>query len=58
MKHELAILALWAISIVATLILLEGTAIFTYLGPVYGMCMIGSVLTVRSARASATAKKA
>lgn len=58
MKHELAILGLWAISIVATLLLVEGTAIFTYLAPLYTICTIGSVLTVRSARASAKGKKA
>lgn len=54
MKHELAILGLWGISIVATLLLVEGTAIFTYLAPLYAICTIGSVLTVRSARFSAT----
>lgn len=53
MKHELAILGLWAIALVATLALVKETGVFTDLAPLYAICAIGSVLIVRSARAHA-----
>ena len=49
MKHELAILALWLISIVATMLIVDEAGIFTYLGPLYAICTIGSVIIVRRA---------
>lgn len=48
-KYELAILALWAIAITATL-LVRSTDHFTYLGPVFFVCMVGSITVVRQAR--------
>ncbi len=50
MKYELTILGLWLIAIVATLLLVDGTDAFTHIGPLYAICAIGSVLTVRRAR--------
>ena len=47
---ELATLALWAIAITATLLLAGSPGAFTVLGPVYFVCMAGSLVTVRKAR--------
>jgi hypothetical protein len=49
-KHELAILGLWLLAVVPTLILLQKTNLFTYLGPLYFICMVGSIYIVRSAK--------
>lgn len=49
-KHELAILALWLIAVVPTLILVHQTGVFSFLGPLYFICMVGSVYIVRSAK--------
>jgi hypothetical protein len=43
------IVALWAIAIVSTLAVVKDTGAFTFLGPVYFVCMLGSVVTVRNA---------
>ncbi|MFQ5706355.1 MAG: hypothetical protein ACE5HO_02845 [bacterium] len=51
MKHELATLVLWFIAIVATMLLVREKTLFTYLGPLYAICTIGSLLIVRQARA-------
>jgi len=50
MKPELATAALWAIAITVTMIIVE-PAQWSILGPVYAVCMIGSIVTVRTARA-------
>jgi predicted enzyme related to lactoylglutathione lyase len=50
--HELAVLALWAIALAATIVIVGDSARLTYLGPLFAICMIGSVMTVRSARRS------
>ncbi len=50
MKYELAILGLWLLAVVPTLLLIQQTGIFTYLGPLYFICMVGSVYIVRSAK--------
>ena len=50
MKYELAILGLWLLAVVPTLLLLQQTGLFTYLGPLYFICMVGSVYIVRSAK--------
>jgi len=50
MKSEFVVLALWTIAIAATVILVGDTGKFTYLAPVYAICAIGSVFTVRRAR--------
>ena len=47
-RPELVILALWCIAIVATLLVVKEKREFTILAPVYAICMIGSVLTVRN----------
>lgn len=43
------IVALWLIAIVATLVVVKDSGVFTFLGPVYFVCMLGSVVTVRNA---------
>lgn len=50
MKHELANLALWLLAVISTLLLVHQTDVFTYLGPLYFICMVGSVYLVRSAK--------
>lgn len=50
MKHELATLALWLIAVVPTLLVVQQSGLFTYLGPLYFLCMVGSVYVVRSAK--------
>jgi hypothetical protein len=49
MKYIITIAALWFIAIVTTLVLVGKTGVFTYLGPVYLICMIGSIVTIRRA---------
>jgi hypothetical protein len=52
MRHELADAFLWAIAIVVTLLTVSQPGAFTVLGPVYAVCMLGSIVTVRAARGS------
>ena len=49
MKHQAAILLLWVIAIVATFVTIGDPHVMTTLGPVFAVCMIGSVVTVRAA---------
>jgi hypothetical protein len=49
-KHELAVLGLWLLAVVPTVLLLRETGLFSYLGPLYFIGMVGSVYVVRSAR--------
>jgi hypothetical protein len=49
MKHQMANLALWLIAIVVTFLLVPDRHTMTTLGPVYAVCMIGSMVTVRAA---------
>jgi hypothetical protein len=53
MKHEFATLALWAIAITVTLLRIDAPGPARILGPVYAVCMIGCIVIVRAARASA-----
>ena len=53
MKYIIAVVVLWALAIVPTVVLLGDREEFTYLGPVYGICMIGSVIVVRHAQIAA-----
>ena len=50
MKYELAILLLWLVAIVPTFLLVRQSGFFTYLAPLYFICMVGSVYLVRSAK--------
>lgn len=50
MKYELAVLGLWLLAIVPTFLIVRTTDLFTYLGPLYFICMVGSVFIVRSAK--------
>lgn len=50
MKYEAAILVLWLIAILATLYVLRATSLFTYLAPVYAICLIGCLFVLRQAR--------
>ncbi len=46
----MAILALWLLAVVPTLLLVHQTGVFTYLGPLYFICIVGSIYIVRSAK--------
>ncbi len=50
MKYELAVLGLWLLAVMPTFFLVQQTGLFTYLGPLYFLCMVGSVYIVRSAK--------
>jgi hypothetical protein len=50
MKHIAAVVALWALAILSTVAIVPDRGVFTYLGPVYAICMIGSVAVVRRAQ--------
>lgn len=49
-KHEMAVLLLWLLAVVPTLLLLRESGLFSYLGPLYFICMVGSVYVVRNAK--------
>ncbi len=49
MKYVAAIVALWALAIIATAAIVNDRAVFTYLAPLYAVCMIASVVVVRKA---------
>ena len=50
MKHQFAVLSLWLIAIAVTFTIVPDRRVVTTLGPVFAVCMIGSVVTVRAAR--------
>ncbi|MBI1746630.1 MAG: hypothetical protein HYR55_08585 [Acidobacteria bacterium] len=50
MKYEIAVLGLWAIALFSTLALVKDATIFGHIGPLYAICMMGSVIIVRKAR--------
>ncbi len=50
MKYELATLGLWLLAVIPTLLLVHQSGLFSYLGPLYFICMVGSVYIVRSAK--------
>ncbi len=50
MKYELAVLGLWLLAVVPTFLMVQQTGMFTYLGPLYFLCMVGSIYVVRSAK--------
>jgi hypothetical protein len=50
---ELVVAVLWGIAAVTTAIVTSDTGNFGYLGPVFAICAIGSVLTVRWSRGKA-----
>jgi hypothetical protein len=49
-KYEWAMIALWLIAMLATLYVTRDTGLFTFLGPVFFICLSGSILIVRNAR--------
>lgn len=53
-SHEFAMLSLWAIAILATFFILWDSKSLTYLGPLYFICMVGSIIVVRNARKKRT----
>ncbi len=53
-KYEFTVAALWTIAVLATLWITRGTHMFTFLGPLFFVCMTGSIVTVRQARCKKT----
>lgn len=51
-KPEIVVLLLWLIATATTFLFVKDTGVFTYLGPVYAICTIGSVVTVKKSRAA------
>ena len=49
-KYELGVLLLWFVAVVPTYLVYRNTSSFTYLAPLYFLCMLGTVLIVRQAR--------
>jgi len=49
-KHEMAALALWILAVGPTLLLVHDTGAFTFLGPLYFICIVGTLFVVRSAK--------
>ncbi len=49
MKHQAATLLLWLIAIVVTFVTVRDSRVLMIVGPVYAVCMIGSLVTVRAA---------
>ncbi len=50
LKVELAILVLWLVAVIPTFLLIRDTGLFTYLGPLYFICMVASVYLIRTSR--------
>lgn len=49
-RYELSVLMLWLVAVVPTYLLFRNASSFTFLAPLYFLCMLGSVLIVRQAR--------
>ena len=52
MKYVAATVALWALAILGTVLIVQDQQVFTYLGPLYAICMIGAIMIVRQAQGS------
>jgi hypothetical protein len=50
MKYVIAVVALWVLAIVATVAIIRERSVFTFLGPLYAICMIGCVRIVQQAQ--------
>lgn len=50
LKYELIVLGLWLLAFVPTYILFKSSGYFTFLAPLYFLCMVGNVYMVRYAR--------
>jgi hypothetical protein len=50
MKYVAAIVALWALAIIPTFLIVADRQALTILGPLHAVCMIGSVVVVRKAQ--------
>ncbi|MBD3288310.1 hypothetical protein GF337_05860 [candidate division KSB1 bacterium] len=55
--HEFVILVLWMIAILATFFIIRDSGKFTYLAPIYTICMIGSLITMRALRKNDSSSK-
>jgi hypothetical protein len=49
MKLVITNLALWLVALTATLVVVHDTAAVSRIAPVFAICMIGSVMTMRRA---------
>lgn len=51
MKYIITITVLWLIAIVTTILFVGKADAFNYIGPVYFICMVGSIITMKKALA-------
>ena len=49
---EIVMVVLWVAAAAATALAIEGSGAFLYLAPVFFVCMVAAVLTVRKVRQS------
>lgn len=50
LRFELIVLGLWLLAVVPTYLLIKSSGSFTFLAPLYFLCMIGNVYIVRYVR--------
>ena len=48
-KQISATIALWLVAMLATLFVVKDSGKFTYLAPVFFVCLLGSIMVVRTA---------
>lgn len=53
MKNEIAVTLLWTIALATTALVVRQASLLTVLAPLFAVCMIGSVVSVRRARMEA-----
>jgi hypothetical protein len=46
----MTVLGLWLLAVIPTLLLVHESGVFTFLGPLYFLCIVGSVYVVRNAK--------
>lgn len=49
-KYELFVLGLWLLAFVPTYLIFKNSGYFTFLAPLYFVCMLGNVYIVRQTR--------
>lgn len=50
LRYELIVLGLWLLAVVPTYLLFKSSGYFTFLAPLYFLCMLGTVYIVRYVR--------
>lgn len=50
LRYELIVLGLWMLAVVPTYMLFKNSGSFAFLGPLYFLCMLGTVYIVHHVR--------